>query len=426
MRQSTAFETVLLAGGFVLLAVLLYEMRTWLNPPVLAVAGVLLLWPVRQTPSVRALFMAGGLLLALWFFAELSNVLAPFVLAYLLAYLFNPAVGWAQRRLKIPRWASALGVTALVIGVVALFVLMLVPNLFGQIEVLGQRLLGSIASLREWLQTTQMLDDLEARGLIDKEQVLTQISLAIQEQTQRITQGIPAAVSGILGQLSTFLAVFTIVSMIPVLLFYTLKDYPTITQHLIELFPTRGGRRDYLSQASSIVGSYLRGLMTISAIASLNVSIALYLLDVPFALLIGLLAGLLNMVPSIGATITAVIGVFIAAIFGDPWYIDVAFVVAVLLGQGLLEQSVLSPNILSYQVGVHPVLILLSLFAFGYFLGFFGLLIAVPITALMLTAYRASKDAWTLDLEQAYRADGSGTLLSRLRRATSEQDSTAE
>jgi predicted PurR-regulated permease PerM len=420
-KRTPAFETVLLAGGFVLLLVLLYEMQTWLNPPVLAAAGVLLLWPVRDTAAVRAIFLSGGLLLALWFFAELSNVLIPFVLAYLLAYLFNPAVSWAERRLKLPRWASALAVTFLALGVVALVLLALIPSIIGQVEALGERLLSSVADLREWLATTQLLDDLEARGLLDKDDLLAQISVAIQEQTQAITQGIPETARGIVGQIGTFLAVFTVVSMVPVLLFYTLKDYPKITQSIIELFPTRGGRRDYLSQASAIVGSYLRGLMTISAIAGFNVGLALYLLDVPFALLLGLLAGLLNMVPTIGATITAVIGVFVAAIFGDPWYMDVVWVLVVLLGQGLLEQSVLSPNILSYQVGVHPVLILLSLFAFGYFLGFFGLLIAVPLTAVLITAYRASKDAWTLDLEQAYRADGSSALLQRLRRATSAQ-----
>jgi len=73
-------------------------------------------------------------------------------------------------------------------------------------------------------------------------------------------------------------------------------------------------------------------------------------------------------------------------------------VVIVLLGQNLLEQSILTPNILSHQVGLHPVLILLSLFVFGFFLGIFGLLIAVPTTALLATYYKAYRKELQLDL----------------------------
>ena len=140
-------------------------------------------------------------------------------------------------------------------------------------------------------------------------------------------------------------------------------------------------------QASGIVGNYLRGQLTISAIAALNVTIALLLFDVPFALLIGLLGGLLNMIPTLGILLTNIVGVLLAIIFGDPWLVDVIIVVAVLGAQSLLEQTVLTPNILSYQVGLHPVLILLSLFVFGYFLGVLGLIVAVPVTALVVTAY---------------------------------------
>ena len=120
--------------------------------------------------------------------------------------------------------------------------------------------------------------------------------------------------------------------------------------------------------------------------------------DVPLWLLLGLVAGIANLVPNLGAILSMVVGVAITLIFGDPWLMDTVAVVAVLMGQGFLEQSVLTPNIMSHQVGLHPVLVMLSLFIFGYFMGAFGALIAVPATALIMTIYKSYRKDLTLDL----------------------------
>jgi predicted PurR-regulated permease PerM len=192
------------------------------------------------------------------------------------------------------------------------------------------------------------------------------------------------------------LGIATLVALVPVLLFYTLRDYPYIQESLTELFPTAGGRRDYLVQAGSIVGQYLRGQLMISSIAAFNVSLLLFLFDIPFWLLIGLTAGLLNFIPQLGAIITMIVGGSVAFILGG--WLKAAVTILVLLGQSFLEQSVLTPNILSYQVGLHPLLVLFSLLTFGTFLGVFGLLIAVPLTAILITAYRAYREELTLEL----------------------------
>jgi predicted PurR-regulated permease PerM len=192
------------------------------------------------------------------------------------------------------------------------------------------------------------------------------------------------------------LGVLTVLALVPVLLFYTLRDYPDIQEGLVELFPTASGRRDYLVQAGSIVGHYLRGQLTISSIAAFNVSVLLFLFDVPFWLLIGLMSGILNFIPQLGAIITMILGSLLAFVLSG--WVKAGVVLLVLLGESFLEQSVLTPNILSYQVGIHPVLILFSLLTFGTFLGVFGLLIAVPLTAILVTAYRAYRDELTLEL----------------------------
>lgn len=397
--QWGAFETALLVGGVVVFLGLLYTMQSLLSPPLLAIAGLMLLWPLRKHQVVRAVLATGGFLLGFWMIYGLSTVLIPFVLVYLLAYFFDPIVEGLEQRVRVPRWLSSLLLTTVLVGVVALFLLLLVPNILSEVETLGTRLLDSIGDLREWLVTAPLLDRLAETGVIEKQDLINQITQTIQEQVGALTSSIPDAGQRVAESISSIFGLVTLLAITPVLLFYTMKDYPLIRNGLIELVTTLGWRREYLSKAGGIVGNYLRGQLTISAIAAFNVSVALILFDVPFALLIGLLGGLLNMIPNLGAVITNIVGLLIAMIFGDPWLVDAFIVFSVLMAQSLLEQAILTPNILSYQVGLHPVLIMLALFVFGYFLGLFGFLIAVPATALILTAYKAYRE--DLNLEKA-------------------------
>lgn len=402
--RPTAFETVLIVGGLVLFLVLLYQMTLpsntgdFLNPILVAAAGVILLWPMRKQVTVRAMMMSAGFLLFVWMLARLSGILIPFGTMYLLAYLFNPLVTLALERFKIPRWVTSLVLTVVVLGVLVLFVVLLVPTIVGELKTLASRVLNSINEIRQWIASSTFLNGMDDTGLVNKDDINTRLTEFIQEQAQQLAQGIPNFVQDVFQSISSVLGLVTTLTILPVVLFYLLKDYPYIQRRLVELFPTFNGRRDYLLQASGIVGNYLRGQLLISGIAAFNVSVLLLLLDVPFALLIGLVAGLLNLIPNLGALITMILGVMLMFIFGDPWYWDVLKVVAVLLGQGIFESSVLTPKIMSHQVGLHPVLILLSLFVFGYFMGIFGLLIAVPATAILMTIYKTYRDDMTMEL----------------------------
>lgn len=398
-NRLTAFETVLVAGGVVLFLLLLYGMWGFLNPPLLALAGGLLLWPLREHRTVRALMISGGFLLLLWLLADLSAILLPFGVVYVLAYLFDPFVTYLQQRFDVSRGLSSLLISAVLVGGLVLFVVLLVPRLVGQVEVLVQRLLTGVGDLRTWVATTPLLDDFENVGFLNRKQIVEQINGLLQVQSGRLASGLPVVIQGLADSLDSLLGAITILAITPVVLFYTLKDYPFITRRLAELFPTLGGQRDYLVNASQIVGSYLRGQLVICAVAGFNVSLFLspLVFDVPLWLLIGLLAGIANLIPNIGAILTMIVAATITLILGDP-VLDTLAAVAVLMGQGLLEQSVLTPKIMSHQVGLHPVLIILSLLVFGYFMGAFGLLIAVPTTALLMTIYKTYRQDLTLDL----------------------------
>lgn len=405
--RPAAYELVALIGGLILFVLLLLqvlflaESQRITGPALTAFVGAILLWPLRKQPVARALLLAGSFLLLIWFFDQLSGVLAPFVIVYLLAFLFDPVVTYLQKERGVPRWVSSFVMTGLLVGFFLAVIFLLVPSVIGQIEELATRIVSSVGYLRTWLVDSAMLDQLERSGVVNKNDLIAQVTAAIQEQAGRITTSLPNLLQNVFGYIGSILGLITVLTIIPVIHFYTLKDYPYIKRRLVELFPTFGGERDYLVKASGVLGNYLRGQITISAIAAFNVSVVLLIFGVPFSLLIGLLTGILNMVPNLGALLTMIIGLLIATVFGDPWFLDALVVALTLFGQSLLEQSFLTPKILSSQVGLHPVLILLSLFVFGSLLGIIGFLIAVPATALIMVFYKSFRRGLTLELAPA-------------------------
>ncbi len=393
----SALEITLTACGAMLLLAFLFLMRGMLNPPIIAGAGIILLWPVRRHRTVQAILLAGGFLLAIWFLHKLRTILIPFATIYLVAYLFDPIVTHLNQQRGIARGISALVVTLLLISVIGLFILLLAPHLINELDALGTRAVHSIQAFQEWLLVSPFIDELAVAG-VDKEELINKTMTSIQGVLHYVTDGIPMAIENIAFSVGSIFGIVTVIVVTPVILFYTLKDYKIIKNGIKYMLPTISGKQDYLHQIGDIVGRYLRGQLTISAIAAITVSIALMLGDIPFALLIGIVAGLLNMIPSLGAILTNIVGITIALVFGERGLVDVVIVVTVLFAEGLLEQAVLVPKILSQHVGLHPVVILLSLFIFGFFFGFFGLFIAVPLMALVTTAYTTIRKDTTLDL----------------------------
>ena len=387
----TPFRIAVLAGGVLLFLGMTYQIGSdFLGPPLFAFAGLVLLWPLRKFPLVRTLLVAGALMLLLWALKDLAVILIPFAIVYLFAYLFDPLVTILQKRLSIRRGISSFAMTAVLLGIGALFVFLVVPTLLTQFEILFVRLTDAMDDLRAWLQSAALLDNLERVGM-DREQIVRDLTAFLQEQATSLATSIPNILQYVMNSIGTVLGAVALIAVLPVVHYYLLKDFPHIKDRLVALFPTSGGRRDYLFRIGRVVGDYLRGQLIICAIAGFNVTVALMILDVPFALVIGIAGGLLNLIPNIGIIVTNVIGIGIGLFFGDPWFIDVFKIVAVLMGQSILENSVLFPKIMGEQMELHPVLIILSLFIFAHFMGWIGLLVAVPVTALIMAAYRASK-----------------------------------
>ena len=386
---------LLVAGGLGALGVLLFEVYPALGPFWAAAAGFAVLWPVRETRAGRAVTLAIGLVLAGYVLSLVGSVLAPFVVVFVIAFLLDPLVDKAEAR-GVPRWVTTLAVTLAVVGVVVGALVWLVPEVAGQAETLVTGGVALAQRLPALVQQSPFLDRLEAAGVIDRDRLLGQLSALAPQQAQAVATRIPALVAMLTKQVGALLGVVTTAALLPVLLFYMLKDYARLRDGLVSLLPRVDGRRAYLGEVGRVFGSYLRGQVTISAASAVLVGVPLFLFGVPFSLLLGLAAGVLNLVPSIGSILTYVLGVVLMLAFGTTN--DLLIVLGVLAAQAVIEQAILTPSIMGHQVDLHPVVILIALFVSGALFGLVGLLLAVPGAALIAAAVRAHREAFVLDV----------------------------
>jgi predicted PurR-regulated permease PerM len=142
------------------------------------------------------------------------------------------------------------------------------------------------------------------------------------------------------------------------------------------------------SRADDLMGKYFRGAMLVAAIQGTISGFVLWLAGVQYAVVLGLMTAALDFVPYVGLAVSLVVASIVALLSGGAVGTRVLIVVVMYLAQKVFEAAVLGPKILGTHVGLHPVILILSLLVFGYFLGFVGLLIAVPATALLIAGVK--------------------------------------
>jgi len=375
-----------LIGILALIAVSI-TVQSVLSPFVVAAVALFLLYPYRAHTLVGRTITLIIALVGLWAFVSLFGVLVPFLLAYLLAYLLNPVVTWLARR-GVPRWTGSLLLVVILVGAFAAGAVFLLPVLLNQFEGILAGMRTLIAEANAWLDSGAFTSALDSFGIPadSVRQTLTS------ELVPRLEGVFKSVIEGVLGLLSGVTAVLLQVInavIIPFLVFYLLKDFPQIGERFYRFFSRarQAQARDLVGRIDDVLGRYIRGAVAVALIQGVLSATVLWMIGVRYALVLGLMTSVLNFIPYVGLMISLVVASLVALVSGDPVVSKVIGVVVLYLGQKLLEATVLSPKIIGPQVGLHPVVLILSLMVFGYFLGFIGLLIAVPATALLLMVW---------------------------------------
>jgi predicted PurR-regulated permease PerM len=313
----------------------------------------------------------------------LGDILTPFLIGAILAYIGNPAVSWGETH----RVSRTIG-TLLVVGVTGLavfgLILVLTPLVHSEFSQLVQRL-PTLAVLLQtkfapWLQQTF---GIELQLDMDSIKAMISDNLAGAEALT------PKVLSSVKAGGTLILAILINLALIPVVMFYLLRDWNIILARFEELTPRRWlvTLRTVAVEVDEVLAEFLRGQASVMVVLAIYYVIALWIAGLQFWLPIGLLTGLLVFVPYVGFGLGLVLGVLAALLqwHGLPGFVAVLVVYGV--GQ-LLEGYVLVPWLVGDRIGLHPVAVIFALLAFGEVFGFAGVLLALPASAVLLVALR--------------------------------------
>ncbi len=324
--------------------------------------------------ALAALLVTGGLVYVL------GPILTPFLAGALLAYIFDPLVDRLETR-GVSRTTGT--VLVIVLAGLALFSLLLIaiPLFQGQFAELSQRVPAALDLLQTrflpWLQHTVGITIAPDLGALK--------TWLTEKATQNSANWLPTLQTGALA----IVGILANLLLIPVVMFYLLKDWDVMITRIAALTP-----RDWMDAVNrvaramdAVVGEFLRGQMAVMAALSAYYTLALWAAGLNYALPIGLLTGVLSFVPFLGFGLGLILALLVALLQFADW-IGVAWVASIYLIGQVLESYVITPRLVGERVGLHPVAIIFALAAFGQLFGFVGVLLAVPLAAILLVALR--------------------------------------
>lgn len=334
-----------------------------------------------------------ALLLLGWLVYQLQPVLMPFLVGTLLAYLGDPLVDRLQERGLSRTWG--------VVAVFALFSLIVLAMLLVLLPLLGRQLLRLYElapQAIDWLQL-HALPWLQAQlGLRADFWQLAQLKTLLTEHLGQTTDIAQMLLARVTSSSLALLAWLGNLLLIPVVGFYLLRDWDLMLARLRTLLPRRreGLVVVLVGECHEVLGAFLRGQLLVMLALALVYAAGLSLLGLELGLLIGLLAGLASIVPYMGFAI-GIVAALLAALFqfGLEWYPLLGVLAVFTVGQ-LLEGMWLTPLLVGDRIGLHPVAVIFAILAGGQLFGFTGVLLALPVAAVIMVLLRHVHDFYKL------------------------------
>ena len=308
----------------------------------------------------------------------LQDVLLPFVVGMALAYFLDPVVERLAAK-RMPRWAAVLCVLGSFVLVFVLLIMLAVP-------LIKQQVTDLIAAIPQYAQRIQafagpLLADITAQ--ISNEDV-DRLREAAGNYAGSVLSWIGGLIEGIVTSTAAIANLLSVMVITPIVAFYMLKDWHRITGAIHGLMPKQhaGTIRQILADIDTTLAGFVRGQLTVCFILGLYYAIGLSLAGLNFGFVIGLTSGLLSFIPFVGSGFGLIASVGVAAFqFQDPTM--VAIIAAIFLFGQLVEGNFLTPRLVGGSVGLHDVWIIFALMVGGSLFGFMGMLLAVPVAAII-------------------------------------------
>ena len=314
----------------------------------------------------------------LWLF---NGVLMPFVVGIALAYFLNPVVEKMSKN-RIPRWVSALLILSAFILVAFIGLLFAVPVLIREMIDFVQLIPSLFNQAQDWMaRQVPMLElpnsfaDIDQTALSDKAGDIINVGKNI---LGNVLKGGLALVGFI-----------SVLVLIPIIAFYLMIDWPRVTAKVKELVPEKNKAtvNGILGDIDKSLSGFIRGQLSVCFLLGLFYAIGLSLMGLQYGFFIGVTAGVLSVIPFVGSLFGLVASVGMAFYqFGGWEYPLIAFIIFA-VGQ-LVEGNYLTPKLVGDSVGLHPIWVIFVLMAGGALLGVLGMIIAVPVAAIIAVLIR--------------------------------------
>lgn len=350
------------------------------NPPVVSLSEI------AKTFYLQHWAMLLSLALVLLFVVQLWGVLAPFVAAFVVAYLMAAPSRWVYKKLggRVPLGACAVGTFVALVLLFASFGLLFIPVVSTQLYLIESNLPQLIINVKQtilpWLQQTfgyqLAVDSLELRERIA--QYVRENRGVLAEVSTKILRSGSESVLGITG----FISLMVIATL------FVLPTWGQIAHQGRQLFPPHLWKRfsPMVDEIDSVLNSYIKGMVIVVAFQSVFYSVGLSIAGLQSGWAIGILAGLLSVVPYLGLTVALVVAVLTAALELNGFW-PVFWVVFVFVAGQMIEGFVLTPLVVGDKIGLSAISVIFALAFFGAVFGLVGVFLALPLAAIFKVAY---------------------------------------
>lgn len=323
---------------------------------------------------VRAIFITAGVVILLWIFYLIRDLLLLFYISGLFAIGLAPLVRAIERpyvlpflRWHPPRWLTILALYMTVLAFVGLLIFLVVPPITEQASAFSRDLPAYLERVQAWFTHIASHNHIE----LDLQRLG-------EEALKRVGELTAPLVSALFGFLGVLFGIFTIL----VLTFYLLLDYEHISKAVLNFFPREQRRRvrEVFDQIGPKISGWLAGQFLVALIIGTTTAIALPIIGIPYFYLFALLAAIGEVIPVLGP-IMATIPPAIVALFISPWYMIT--VIAFFVVQQQLESNLLVPRLMQRKVGIDPVVVIIALLIGAKLLGVLGAILAVPTAGII-------------------------------------------
>lgn len=350
------------------------------SPFILATVIIAFLLPFRDHKTIRVLIALIFTLFMLWLIHELREIFTPFLIAFALAYLFDPVVDGFEKR-KFSRTSSIVVIILAILGTLFAIGLLVIPQFAGEVSALA----GTFPSYEDFKRNLNpdALSFLQSWGM-DTAKIIAMIESETTNKITGLIREFTQSAQSLSDGLSSLITQLINLILIPFITFYFLRDFDQNITRIRSRTPERHRAKfeKLYTRIDGILSVYIRRIFLTAFTLGMLSMVILFILDIRFATIIGITLGLFYLIPYVGYLLTFAVGAIMGLLNPDPGsaVLKIMIVIACIK---IIDLGIVSPRLVGEKLGLHPVLMIFSIFVFGKLLGLLGLFIAIPVTAIL-------------------------------------------